>query len=59
MAFLSVFKGKHMKYKSIVSSVQGSDVRVEFDKPTALQIDGETVTDVKCYEVKKEKKIIC
>ena len=58
-AFLSVFEGKHLKYRSIVSQMQGSEVRVEFDRPTALQIDGETVTDVKCYEVKKEKKIIC
>ncbi|MBO4905400.1 MAG: diacylglycerol kinase family protein [Lachnospiraceae bacterium] len=58
-AFLSVFKGNHLKYKSLVTRIMGSNVRVEFDKPTALQIDGETVSDVLWYEVKKEKKIIC
>ena len=59
MAFLSVFKGVHVKYKHLVSEIKGSDVKVEFDRPTALQIDGETVTDVLEYEVHKDKKIIC
>ena len=59
IAFLSVFKGAHVKYKHLVSEIMGSDVKVEFDRPTALQIDGETVTDVLEYEVHKEKKIIC
>ncbi len=59
MAFASVFKGKHLKYRRLVSEFFGSDVTVEFDRPTALQIDGETVTDVTKYEVHKEKKIIC
>ncbi|MCR5673861.1 MAG: diacylglycerol kinase family protein [Lachnospiraceae bacterium] len=59
MAFLSVYKGAHVKYKHLVSEIMGSDVKVEFDRPTALQIDGETVTDVLEYEVHKDKKIIC
>ena len=59
MAFLSVFKGKHLKYKRYVTEIMGSDVKVTFDRPTALQIDGETVTDVLEYEVHKDKKIIC
>ncbi|MCR5686796.1 MAG: diacylglycerol kinase family protein [Lachnospiraceae bacterium] len=59
MAFASVFKGKHIRYKKLVSEMFGSDVTVEFDRPTALQIDGETVTDVLKYEVHKDKKIIC
>ena len=59
IAFLSVFKGKHLKYKRLVTEIMGSDVTVEFDRPTALQIDGETVKDVLKYEVHKEKKIIC
>ena len=58
-AFLSIFKGTHLKYKSLVTEIMGSDVTVEFDRPTALQIDGETVTGVTRYEVHKEKKIIC
>ncbi len=59
LAFSSVFSGNHVKRKGIVEEIMGSDVKVEFDRPTALQIDGETVTDVLCYEVHKEKKIIC
>lgn len=59
IAFSSVFKGKHIKYKKLVTEIMGSDVEVEFDRPTALQIDGETVTDVVSYRVHKEKKIIC
>ena len=59
LAFASVFKGKHLKYKSLVSEFFGSDITVEFDRPTALQIDGETVTGVTKYEVHKDKKIIC
>ena len=59
LAFLSGFKGKHVRYKSLVTQLKGSNVTVEFDRPTALQIDGETVTDVLSYTVNKEKKIIC
>ena len=59
MAFSSVFSGKHVKHKKLVTEIMGSDVKVEFDRPTALQIDGETVTGVTSYEVRKEKKIIC
>lgn len=59
LAFSSVFKGAHVKYKKLVTEIMGSNVIVEFDRPTALQIDGETVTDVLKYEVHKEKKIIC
>lgn len=59
LAFASIFKGKHVKHKNLVTEIMGSDVAVEFDRPTALQIDGETVTDVLGYEVHKEKKIIC
>ncbi len=59
MAFASVFKGQHLRYKKLVTEIMGSNVTVEFDRPTALQIDGETVTNVLKYEVHKEKKIIC
>lgn len=51
IAFMSVFKGEHLKYKSIVTEHKGSDVTVEFDSPTALQIDGETVKNVLSYSV--------
>lgn len=50
-AFLSIFKGEHLKYTSFVEELKGSDVHVEFDRATALQIDGETYRDVKEYRV--------
>ena len=49
--FPSIFKGEHVKHKEMVEVLTGHKVRVEFDRPTPLQIDGETVPDVRCYEV--------
>lgn len=47
----SIFKGKHVKYTNIVQFHTGHHIKVSFDKPTALQIDGEVVRDVLSYEV--------
>ena len=51
IVFPSIFKGEHIKKKNMVKVVQGKKIKVTFDKPTALQIDGETVLDVLSYEV--------
>lgn len=48
----TVFKGTHLRFKKIFKIIEGFHVKVEFDKPCALQIDGETVKDVKVYEAK-------
>lgn len=48
----TVFKGTHMKYKKIFFSAVGKKITIKFDRPTALQIDGETVTGVSEYSVK-------
>lgn len=53
--FPSIFKGAHVKYKKIFASFVGKDITVKFDRPTALQIDGETVTGVSEYSVKAGK----
>lgn len=50
--FPSIFSGKHTKFKKIVEIVKGHEITVSFDRPTALQIDGETVTNVLSYTVK-------
>ena len=47
--FPSIFKGKHIKHKKCVAVHTGKEITVEFDQPTPLQIDGETVPDVLCY----------
>jgi len=51
VAFLSIFKGEHLKYKNIVHELKGSEVKVVFDRPTPLQIDGETISGVTEYSV--------
>ncbi len=57
MAFPSIFKGEHVKKKKIIRILTGHEITVEFDRPTALQIDGETVTGVtKC--VMRSRKTI-
>ena len=47
--FPSIFKGEHIKHEKTVKVIRGKDILVEFDRPTALQIDGETVMNVKKY----------
>lgn len=49
MIFPSIFKGEHVKNEKIVKIFEGKDVTVRFDRPTALQIDGETVLGVTEY----------
>ena len=49
MVFPSLFKGEHIKHTEMVTVLKGDDITVEFDRPTALQIDGETVVGVTKY----------
>lgn len=49
MRFPSVFKGEHTKYTDMVQIFSGMDITVTFERPTALQIDGETVLNVTKY----------
>ena len=51
LVFPSVSKGGHIKHKSLAAEFQGRHISVEFDRPVALQIDGETVLNVTKYEV--------
>lgn len=48
--FPSIFKGEHVKHTEMVQILTGRHIKVEFDCPTPLQIDGETVSNVKEYE---------
>lgn len=47
--FPSIFKGRHINHKKYVAVHTGTNIRVEFDRPTPLQIDGETVPNVTSY----------
>lgn len=50
--FPKIFSGKHKKHTDIFKTRIGYDVKIEFDRPCALQIDGETVLGVTEYSVK-------
>lgn len=54
MAFPKIFKGEHVKYTKMVDIREGKDITVEFSRPCALQIDGETVLNVKKYRIVKK-----
>lgn len=56
MVFPGIFKGKHAEHKDMVHIFEGHDIKVEFDRPCALQIDGETVLNVTSYEVHTKRK---
>ncbi len=49
MIFPSLFKGEHVKHEKYIRIIEGQDISVKFDRPTALQIDGETVLGVTEY----------
>ncbi len=51
LLFPTIFKGTHIKAKRVVSIFQGHNIHVYFDRPTALQIDGEVYTGVREYSV--------
>ena len=50
MVFPSIFKGEHVNYKKYVTVHTGYDIHVKFERPTALQIDGETILGVTEYK---------
>lgn len=52
MVFPTIFKGKHIEHPNMVTIHTGQEITVEFDRPVALQIDGETVLDVSSYTAK-------
>jgi len=49
--FPTVFKGTHVRYKSIVKIMEGHEISVKFKSPCALQIDGEVILNVYGYTV--------
>ena len=51
IVFPSIFKGEHIAHKDMVAIQSGHEITVEFDKPCALQIDGETYSNITKYSV--------
>ena len=54
LSFTDFSKGNHAKLTKNIASVTGKKVEVKFDKPCALQIDGEVVENVTSYVVEVE-----
>lgn len=52
MRFSSIFTGGHVKYKDMLDFRTGKEIKVVFNEPCALQIDGETVIGVTEYSVR-------
>ena len=50
--FPKIFKGNHVKHTKIFKVFTGKNVTVEFDRPVALQVDGETILGVTKYTAK-------
>ena len=55
MIFPKIFTGGHVKYTKHLDFMQGHEIKVEFDRPTALQVDGETFTNITEYTVRSGK----
>ena len=49
--FPTIFKGEHIKHTEMVDMISGKDITVTFNRPVALQVDGETVLGVTTYTV--------
>lgn len=49
MMFPSLFKGEHLRYAKYAEVLTGHTITVTFDRPVALQMDGETIPNVTAY----------
>lgn len=55
LVFPSIFKGEHLRHTEMCTILTGHDITVTFDRPTALQVDGETICGVTEYTVHAKK----
>ncbi len=52
MVFPKIFEGKHVEQEKVVTILTGQNIHVSFDRPCALQVDGETITGVTEYSAR-------
>lgn len=57
--FTKIFKGTHVKHTEMIDIYEGYDIEVEFDTPSDVQIDGETIVGVTKYSVHLDRPEIC
>ena len=53
--FTKIFKGTHIKHTEMIDIFEGQEIEVDFDTPSDMQIDGETVRGVIRYVVRLPK----
>lgn len=51
LSFSALFSGEHLKNRKMCELFTGNEITVRFSRPTALQVDGETVLGVTEYSV--------
>lgn len=56
MVFPKIFEGAHVSREDKFAVHTGHDITVKFDKPTALQVDGETILGVTEYRAFSARK---
>lgn len=49
MNFPKIFEGKHVELTDMVKVIEGNNIHVRFSEPCAVQIDGETILNVREY----------
>ena len=55
-AFPSIKKGTHLRFTDIVTVIEGKEISVETENPSAVQIDGDPITDVTSFTVSTYQK---
>lgn len=49
--FPKVFQGKHGRFKKRICFLEGNKIRVTYERPASMQMDGETIREVREYTV--------
>ena len=57
MIFPSIFKGGHVSHTECIDIAKADEVTIKFDKPCALQIDGETILNVTEYTARSSARV--
>ena len=52
IVFPSIFKGEHIRHTKYVEVISGKNIKVIYEEPRPLQIDGETIINVIDYTAK-------
>ncbi|RJX24323.1 MAG: hypothetical protein C4537_07030 [Acholeplasma sp.] len=56
LIFPTIYFGWHIKFKKYIDVIVGKDVRITFDQPTYLQIDGDVEYPVESFSVKNQSE---